>query len=182
MRLFFLGPRIFGVMPGVSFQPRLRLRSLAARPPSFVYVIAQCRELVKVGIAADPMARLATLQTGNSEPLRLVYIAAVKSNDALTIERETHRILEKYRFGALGEWFNVSPEMAVAAIGAASFRTNDPIMNVPLDRVREIVAQATTEGARLPIWLSVIRWGALIIPVLFGLALALIATVIYAGP
>ena len=149
MRFFFAGPRILGQRIGVSFGPedlrRLKASSAATqerRASAFVYVIRKAISgHVKIGIAADPTERLRTLQTGSSEPLEIVYACAVQSNNGVSVELATHDILQKYRL--TGEWFEVSPEIAVAAIAAASHRLNDPIVQIPVNRIGDVVAIAT---------------------------------------
>jgi hypothetical protein len=77
-----------------------------------------------------PNPRLAALQRGSAEPLELVYAAAVKSNDATAIEQTAQAMMSNHRLS--GEWFDVTPDLAVGAIAAASFRLKDPIVEISI--------------------------------------------------
>ena len=154
---FFLSKRLpFGFRLGTAFTGSDIRRALhpsqsGARSPAFVYVIqARGQNHVKVGISADPNARLRNLQTASPYPLTLSYAAAVKSNDASAIEADA-----KYRLGHYqleGEWFSVSPEMAVAAISAASFSLQDPIVSVPPDQVARLAEMADASPDPAKAW------------------------------
>lgn len=72
-----------------------------------VYFIAtSCLRFVKVGVAADPHARLAALQTGCPVPLRL--IGEILGGRAE--ERSLHTLFRAHR--AHGEWFRVEGAVA----------------------------------------------------------------------
>ena len=128
MRFFISGPRLFGgfIRPGVSFaaSPGFGARSYTAPENDFVYVIAGEHGLTKVGISQDPAARLATLQTASPFRLRLAHIAPANGR-AFEVEQEAHLILQNCRQS--GEWFATSPEMAIAAVYAASDRIGAPL-------------------------------------------------------
>lgn len=125
MRFWFAGPRLFGgfIRPGVSFGPedfrRARPPDVGAQSPRLdsVYVIEGGGH-VKVGVSADPPARLASLQTGS--PHRLSMAMAVPISRAYEVEAEAHSILAAKSVG--GEWFDVSKEMAIAAVFGAADR------------------------------------------------------------
>ncbi len=74
---------------------------------------------VKVGVARVPTDRLAQLQTGNPDPLRLVWSMPI-AGDAYAVEAEAHSMLERHRLN--GEWFAIPTEVAVAAVSGAAFR------------------------------------------------------------
>jgi hypothetical protein len=84
MRFFFIGPRILGIRPGISFGLNELLR-LATKPKynkpgepmtgSFLYVIRGDHNLVKVGVSTNPTARLASLRTGSAFPIDFSYLA-----------------------------------------------------------------------------------------------------------
>ena len=177
MRFFVSGPRILGVRPGVIFSAadiaRLGSSGRAARGPSFVYVI-EGPSHVKIGVTRDPIGRLAALQTGSSGLLRLAYVAAVKSDNALAIEAEAHRMLDRWR--QVGEWFAVPASAAVATINAASYQTGDAIVSVPVDQIAEIArgASAPAPGGLLVMLVQ----AAAIAVVAFMAAVATIAAVI----
>lgn len=68
----------------------------------FVYAIREVESgRIKLGISKDPKARLAQLQTGNSQRLELV--AYRKAKDRFADEKEAHR-LNSY-VHVRGEWF-----------------------------------------------------------------------------
>jgi T5orf172 domain len=184
LRFWLAGPRVFGIRPGVSFGPEDFRRMASAgqqqqsaqgarRTSSFVYVIENSHGDVKVGISADPNGRMANLQTGNPFPLRLAYVAAVKSDRGDAIETAVHGTLDRHR--KAGEWFGVSVEMAVAAIAAASFRVNDPIVAVDPGQVDRIIAlsqasQATPQAAprsKWPTWTTFAIFAVLIVAGLY---------------
>jgi hypothetical protein len=120
----------------------------ARRNPSFVYVAEDSHGRVKIGVSADPNARLAQLQTGNPLSMRMAYVAAVKSDNGAGIERAAHETLARHRQS--GEWFGVSVEMAVAAINAASFRLADPVVSIAPELVGEVIGLAAASPAPSP--------------------------------
>lgn len=83
-----------------------------------VYIIEGV-DAVKVGVAREPLDRLAQLQTGNPDRLRLAWSMPI-AGDAYAVETEAHAILDRHRIG--GEWFEVPTEVAVAAVSGAAFR------------------------------------------------------------
>jgi hypothetical protein len=87
-------------------------------PHRFVYVIGPVEGLQKVGIATDPKARLAALQTACPFDLVLHVAVPVPFAEAYTIERRAHRALS--RRCARNEWFSVTPAEAVAAVREAA--------------------------------------------------------------
>ena len=82
-----------------------------------VYVIGPVKGLQKIGIATDPRARLATLQTAVPFDLHLHLAAAVPFDQAHVIERRAHRLLA--RSCIRNEWFEASPADAIAAVKTA---------------------------------------------------------------
>lgn len=121
MRVWLSGPRLFGgfIRPGVSFsQAELWPRS---RTPAsdFVYVITDEHGMSKIGFSSDPRARLAMLQTASAHPLRLMSVIPM-GRHAYAVEQEAHAMLDTHR--VTGEWFNVSPNVATAAVYGAAER------------------------------------------------------------
>jgi T5orf172 domain len=151
MRFFVGGPRLFGHRTGVLFGPedlrRLTRPTIGVqtrRPSAFAYVIRKTISgHVKVGVGADPRERLRDLQTGSSELLDLVYACVVKSNDANRVEKAAHDIMWQKRL--VGEWFDYTPEIAVAAIAAASHKLGDPIVEIPLDKIEAVLRIAAMQ-------------------------------------
>lgn len=175
MRFIIGGPRIFGHRTGVIFDPHDFRRMTAStaeerRPSAFVYVIRKTISgHVKIGIGADPRERLRNLQTGSSEPLEIVYTCAVRSNNGNSVEFAAHDILGKFRL--TGEWFDTTPEVAVAAIAAASHRLGDSIVEIPVDKIGDVLAIAAERDAKDK---PKRRWSALgVFLGIFGLSLVI---------
>jgi hypothetical protein len=134
MRFFFIGPRILGIRPGISFGASELLR-LATKPKqnkpgepitgSFLYVIRGDHNMVKIGVSTNPNARLAQLRTASAFPIDFSYIA-VTPGTGFDIEQGAHTMLASHRCN--GEWFDVAPEMAVAAIAGAAHKLGQPIL------------------------------------------------------
>lgn len=86
--------------------------------PHFIYVIAHesagggITGPVKIGITSNPDARLATLKTASPKPLDIAFVFVAPNKEyARDIEAAFHKIRAKDRLH--GEWFNLSPLMAV---------------------------------------------------------------------
>lgn len=62
---------------------------------------------VKIGRSADPSARVASLQTANAHPLRV--LATMPGGAA--VERTLHRLFERHRVRPDGEWFHPAAEV-----------------------------------------------------------------------
>jgi hypothetical protein len=168
MRFYFMGPRIFGIRPGISFGANELLR-LATKPKqnkpaepmtgSFLYVIRGDHNMVKVGVSTNPNARLAQLRTASAFPIDFSYIA-VTPGTGFDIEQGAHAMLASHRCN--GEWFDVAPEIAVAAIAGAAHKLNQPLLPVTSDiasQILQVCAQQDGGGKYLfdglPWWL---RW------------------------
>ncbi len=124
MRVRIAGPKIgpfgtsFSFHSGSKHRPP---RQPQAKPSSdFIYVVTGAHGLTKVGFSADPVARLARLQTGSPERLWLAFTAPAYGN-AYVIEQEAHQLLSAHR--VRGEWFSATPDLAIAAIFGAADRT-----------------------------------------------------------
>ena len=144
MRFFFTGPRILGLRPGVSFSPS-DFRRLSRPTPgagagqmtgSFVYVIRGVGNHHKIGVSTDPIARIASLQTGSHEPLDFAYIG-VTPGTGYEIERAAHEILKAYRQS--GEWFSVPASIAIGAVIEAAGRLGEPVQQVSPQMVPQII-------------------------------------------
>lgn len=99
------------------------LDSWPDRRAQFVYIVGSRREgPLKIGRASAPKSRLSTLQTGNPEPLTVFWCYPCPCG--ALIEPLIHRILRKHR--RQGEWFNVSVEVAMAALWIASNEDDTP--------------------------------------------------------
>jgi hypothetical protein len=150
LRLFVLGPRIFGFRLGAIFSPQDLLSNGAPRrrrAPELIYVIAMTgTRMIKVGVSGDPLARMAQLQPASPTPLRLAYAAAARSGDATAVEQRAHARLAAYR--AAGEWFDVSEGLAVAAIAESSHFLGDPIVQIKEHDLAYAIARARAEEAQ----------------------------------
>ncbi len=92
-------------------------RGIYAKPPRtvgemkalqrFIYVIGPLDGAQKVKLAINPEGRLARLQTGCPHELVLQVAFRLLFDEALSIERRTHRLLE--RCYAREEWFDTTP-------------------------------------------------------------------------
>lgn len=79
----------------------LRFWKVRLDEPSFVYVIrGRSKTPIKIGVAKDPMRRLASLQTGNPHKLRLLLVLP----GGESLERELHGRFAGARLPG-GEWF-----------------------------------------------------------------------------
>ena len=152
MRFFLIGPRIFGIRPGISFGVNELLR-LATEPKrrkpaepmtgSFVYVIRGDHNMSKVGVTTNPAARLTSLRTASAFPIGHSYIA-VTPGTGYDIEQGAHEMLASHRCN--GEWFDVAPEIAVAAIAGAAHKLGQPILPVTPEIAARILQIAAHGG------------------------------------
>jgi hypothetical protein len=69
---------------------------------------------VKIGVAGAPMSRLAELQVGNPQRLRVYWTLECASGVAEAIERATHLRLADVRL--CGEWFDIGVSDAITAV------------------------------------------------------------------
>ena len=123
-RIWFSGPRMGPVRPGVSFglgprQQRQRPRDPEPASGQSVYVIEGSHGAVKIGISSDPEARRKTLQTGAPHHLFLAF-SVYAGDAAFDVEQEAHTLLDAHRMP--GEWFAVSKEIAIATVYGAAAR------------------------------------------------------------
>lgn len=82
-------------------------------PRGYVYVIGwEGSKYVKIGFSGKPEKRLAAMQTGHPETLRLE--ATIACDKPTELERSLHQSLEKYRApGKSREWFERTAAMGV---------------------------------------------------------------------
>jgi|APSaa5957512535_1039671.scaffolds.fasta_scaffold333502_1 hypothetical protein len=74
----------------------------------YVYAIRVNKDYVKFGLANNPIARMAELQTGNAEVLRMSACIAYPSHQANIIEKVIHACLVLQEDDVQGEWFKFS--------------------------------------------------------------------------
>jgi hypothetical protein len=85
--------------------------------PAYVYVIGAADGPQKIGVASDVEARRAMLQTGNPAGLVVVHHWALPRPAAFAVEGRAHWHLRDRH--VRGEWFDVTPDEAIAAVEAA---------------------------------------------------------------
>ena len=111
---------------------------------SFVYVIRGDHNLVKVGVSTNPNARLAQLRTASAFPIEFSYIACTPGT-GFEIEQLAHSILANHRCS--GEWFDVQPDIAVAALASAAHKLRQPLQPVTQDQVEQVLRIAASGPA-----------------------------------
>jgi hypothetical protein len=67
------------------------------------------------------------LRTGSAFPISFAYIAVTPGN-GYDIEAAAHAILDRHR--CAGEWFDVSPELAISALTGGAARLGQPMQSV----------------------------------------------------
>lgn len=148
MRLFFLGPRIFGMRPGVSVNPRPFMGSGNKIEGSFLYVIGSSDGYIKIGVTTNPRGRLTALQTGSPRPISFKYIAATPGT-GFDIEEHAHALMGGFRVA--GEWFDCAWGTGVLAIKSAASGLSRPLLEVSLEQVDSILSVAQASPPR-PRW------------------------------
>ena len=84
----------------------------------YVYVIGPTRGLQKIGMAIDPQARLAALQTASPVDLLIHAAIAVPFGADPDVEHQAHRLLG--RMCVRSEWFEATPAEALFAVYTAA--------------------------------------------------------------
>jgi hypothetical protein len=88
--------------------------------PCYIYILATIGKSgdcspVKIGIASDPIKRLASIQTSCPNPIRMqTFFGQMHRDYARHIEREAHNLYKRKKLH--GEWFDASPGDAVGLI------------------------------------------------------------------
>ena len=179
MRLLLFGPRLFGLRTGISLgredfmrfaDPQRSTAAGSADADKFVYVI-KGGGLCKVGISNDPVARLAQIQNTFDTPIELAWVGAPKEQ-AAAIERDAHQMLHRYRRN--GEWFAVTPEVAVGAIHTVAFRHGVPVLDLDpqqAEQIRFVGAQLATTANKPSSALA--RVGIAVLQLVVGFVLAI---------
>lgn len=88
----------------------------------YIYVIGTL-EKQKIGFSKNVERRLSTLQTGNSDLLRLHHAVDVPDDQARHVENTIHKEYSYLRIK--GEWFRMSPEQARLCVEHAAIRWVD---------------------------------------------------------
>jgi hypothetical protein len=84
----------------------------------YVYVIGPTHGLQKIGMAINPQARLAALQTASPVDLLIHAAIAVPFGAAPDVEHQAHRLLG--RMCVRNEWFEATPAEALFAVYTAA--------------------------------------------------------------
>jgi hypothetical protein len=84
---------------------------------AYAYVIGAIDGPQKIGVATTPTQRLVMLQSGNAASLVLSGAIPMSRAEAFAVERQAHWLLRDDRLR--GEWFDVSPGEALAAVQQA---------------------------------------------------------------
>lgn len=79
-----------------------------------VYAIQSETGPIKIGVSANPGARLGQLTKMQPHGACIIHIAKVPRDKAYPIEAAAHALLKEKRLQ--GEWFDVTQEQAIAAI------------------------------------------------------------------
>ena len=75
---------------------------------AYIYLIHQTgSDAYKIGVSADPKARLRSLQTGNPSKLTLIHVKEVSDQYSVLTEQAIHKALAFLRLE--GEWFYIPP-------------------------------------------------------------------------
>ena len=107
---------------------RMRMRrntrgALREHRTTFLYVIWNGADRVKVGISVDVTRRLGQLQGSTAETLAIYAAVPLDTSRPLMAERAAHDELRPYRLR--GEWFACHPERALATIHRIAFMAED---------------------------------------------------------
>ena len=95
----------------------------------FLYVIGPQCGAQKIGFSENPTQRLRTLQTASAEPLLVHTAVLVPKHRVRLLEKQLHRELGYRRL--TGEWFDLSPDDAVAQVHHAVIRwADDPLLGI----------------------------------------------------
>ena len=179
---FFTGRRIFGIRPGVIFGPgdfrrAPRVTAGGQMEGSFVYVLRGDHNMTKIGVSTNPNARLASLRTASAFPIDFAFVG-VTPGTGYDIEKRAHDMLANHRCN--GEWFDVTPEMAVAAVHGAAHQLGQPIQPLKpewVDQILKIVAAGgNAASAKAPWWRSPWRW-ALLLLIFWALIFAILRSI-----
>lgn len=108
-----------------------------------IYVIGSAADgPLKIGMSANPQARVSELQTGHASRLRVwVTFHATSRQHARAVEKAVHASLRDKR--SSGEWFRVTvAEAAAAIIKALGWHYENPWDDVFDSPIDSLVAQA----------------------------------------
>lgn len=93
----------------------------------YLYIV-ECDGRFKIGVAADPAQRLATLQVASPFRLYLRAVFPCPGREAPRLESGAHQLLRPHRL--LGEWFACSFELADDAVRRTFLRCGVPALTL----------------------------------------------------
>lgn len=95
----------------------------------YLYVIGPTVGAQKIGFSKNVQQRLRTLQTASAVPLLIHAQVAVPEARVRLLERKLHNELRHRKKS--GEWFELSPDDAVAQVHHAVIRwADDPLLGI----------------------------------------------------
>lgn len=96
----------------------------------FIYIIgsneASAIGPYKIGFSKNPETRLRSLQTGNSDKLKVLYTENIDKTRVRFIESQIHTNLKHRQIK--GEWFNISLESAILEVKYANIRYSHEVI------------------------------------------------------
>lgn len=92
----------------------------------YIYAIGT-DNIQKIGFSSNVAHRLHTLQTGNSEQLKIHHMVEIPEERVRIVEKTIHKEYNYLR--VRGEWFKMSPHQAKMCIEHAAIRwSDDPLL------------------------------------------------------
>lgn len=100
----------------MEYSPTTLTKKKVSKYSTFIYIISNNNNAIKIGHSRNPFKRLKQLQTGNNNKLHLLLTAEAD----IYLERRLHRMFFLHK--QCGEWFTVDKELL------------DTIINYLIDR------------------------------------------------
>lgn len=93
--------------------------------PAYIYVVMD-GNFCKIGVATNPVKRLADLQIGNPRPLTMPHkFECWHIHQARELEMEAHMRLVEHGYAKSGEWFRITPDEAAWVIRGIDYMLDD---------------------------------------------------------
>ena len=95
----------------------------------FIYVISaeDGTGYQKIGFSQNVEKRLSSIQTGNPTRLKVHYTQEVPKEKVRLLEKKIHQTIKHNKVS--GEWFDLTPEEAIAEVEFAMIRwSEDPLL------------------------------------------------------
>jgi hypothetical protein len=73
-------------------------------------------DMVKIGASRNPKRRVNTINTSCPYEVMLVFEKELSGKNAVILESEIHKYLNKTRFHMTGEWYSISVKTAISII------------------------------------------------------------------